>query len=151
VKPWEKLQRYWAETDSGVVTGPKTEAQIAALEARYDIVLPEDFREYLLNSCPGERAWCFDDASTDWWPLGRIKVVEEELEGPKIKEANRPYWRYLFFADGYIWCWAWAICCDRGDADYGRIRVFGREPDRFVAESFAEFVDLHVTEPSELF
>lgn len=47
-KPYEQLRKYWASVESGAETPTRTEAEIAALEARYDVRLPADFRDYLL-------------------------------------------------------------------------------------------------------
>ena len=50
--------------------------------------------------------------------------------------------KYLFFADYAIWCWAWAIACGE-DENHGRVVVISGQ-DRFVANSFAQFVDLYI-------
>jgi hypothetical protein len=53
-----------------------------------------------------------------------------------------------FFADYLIWCWAWAIVCG-DDENRGRVVVISGH-DRFVADSFAQFVDLHISDPYRL-
>lgn len=59
-KPYEQLRKYWASVESGVETPTRTEAEIAALEARYDVRLPADFRDYLLNACPVQELFLID-------------------------------------------------------------------------------------------
>lgn len=44
-----------------------------------------------------------------------------------------------------IWCWAWIICCEEGE-DYGRIAVIAAG-ERWVADSFTDFVKAYVADP----
>lgn len=122
---------------------------MATLEAKYGIRLTDDFREYLLQSCPKDDT-ATDNNIIDWWQLTRIKTIAEEYEhpirNPIVVTAER---KYLFFADYCIWCWAWAIGC--GDDDNrGRIVVINGISDHFVADSFAQFVDRYVENPWQL-
>jgi len=143
VEAGERLRAWWNATDAGVKTRPASEAKVAALEQRYHLTLPDDFRRYLLTACPeGENEW--DTENTIWWPLHRIRNVPEEYEHPiqdeRIAAAAD---KYLFFADYMIWCWAWAICCADGP-DRGRVALIGGLPDRIVADNFDEFVDRYI-------
>lgn len=52
--------------------------------------------------------------------------------------------KYLFFADHLIWSGAWAIACT-DDENRGRILIVGGD-ERFVADSFKEFVDKYLTD-----
>ena len=54
--------------EAGKVTAVgASEAEVSDLEGRYDVVLPPDFREYLLTLCPdGEST---DEEFTEWWPI----------------------------------------------------------------------------------
>jgi len=143
MKPYEKLQRYWRETAAGMETIESSCSQVAALENRYGIRLPEDFRDYLLHSCPkDEFSNC--DLDTFWWSFDRIKNIPEEYEHP-ISDAviARDAAKYIFFADYAIWCWAWAICCG-DDENRGRVALIGGMPDQFVANSFAAFIDIYI-------
>jgi len=148
LKPYERLRKHWIETDAGVETGSHTESEIRALEARYGIRLPDDFREYVMHSCP--RAECgWDNTLTDWWNLSRIRSIREEFNSwPSIENpiilANID--DHLFFADYSLWCWAWAINCGNGE-HRGRIAVISGGSDPFVADSFGEFVDRFVQDP----
>ena len=91
-----------------------------------------------------------DAETTAWWPLQRLKNIPDEyphtVTDPTIAK-NAP--RYIFFADYMIWCWAWAIDCGDGK-DRGRVAVIGGSPDRFVADSFAEFVDRYVEDQRQI-
>lgn len=56
------------------------------LEQRYDVVLPEDFRAYLLTAAPAEDHW--DEEGGIWWSPARIRTIPKEyarpLENPAI-------------------------------------------------------------------
>lgn len=123
------------------------EATIAALEAKYDIQLPSQFRKYLLEACPEDDQ--VDQNCTEWWSLSRIKIIPDEYEHEVTNDQlAKDSAGYLFFADFMVWCMGWAICCRPG-ADYGRVVVISGT-DRFVADSFAEFVDTYIRDHGEL-
>lgn len=135
------------------VPGPeeraRRESAIQEVEQQYRLTLPEDFRLYLLDASPIEQAW--DKEMVIWWPIERLKNIADEcpewLAEPLPAVANPAEW--LFFADFSLWSWAWAICCGAGE-DRGRIVLIGGSPDRIVADSFAEFVERHLTDPNSL-
>jgi hypothetical protein len=145
LKPFERLQRHW---NKNVQTRPAGAAAIAALEQKYGVRLPNDFGEYLLESCPLDANW--DQEATYWWPVDRIRNIPDEYEYD-IKNAlvARDASKYLFFADYMIWCWAWAIAC--GDGEHrGRVAVINGVSDRFVADSFGQFVDRYILDKNSV-
>ena len=78
-----------------------------------------------------------------WWTPARIKNIPDEYEhkisAPDIAAEAKTA---LFFLDHLMWCWAWAICCGDGP-NRGRVFLIGNE-DRFVADSFGEFVQRYI-------
>jgi hypothetical protein len=142
------LSAWWqASGKLPLAANPGNEA-ISAIEQRYEIKLPEDFRTYLLLCAPKE-FFC-DAGNTDWWSPERLKNIPDEYAHPitnsKIAANARSY---IFFADYLIWSHAWAICCDDGE-DRGRVALIGGLPDHFVANSFTEFVGAYTTNPSSV-
>jgi hypothetical protein len=139
VEAHQRLRHWWSLSSPEVIGAGQPETAILALEQRFQVRLPEDFRRYLLTSAPHEDFW--DEEHTIWWPLGRIRNIPEEYEHaishPRIAAAAS---QYLFFADYSIWCWAWAISCT-DDEDRGRVALIGSDPDHFVANSFTDFVE----------
>ena len=124
------------------------EARIAAVEARYAIVLPEDFRDYLAGGCTEEDG--HDTKNTTWWGVDQIRSLPEEypylLSGELAGCATE---KYLIFADFMVWCSAWAINC--GDDEHrGKVAIIGGSPDRFVANSFGDFLQLYTENPQSL-
>jgi hypothetical protein len=143
----QKLARYWVAPDSRVHCRPASEESVSALEARYGIQLPGEFRAYLLQMCPEDNQ--LDGHCTQWWSVDRIKNIPDEYQHKiENEEIAKEAWGYLFFADYMVWCWVWAICCAQGP-NYGRVVVIGHN-DRFVADSFGEFLERYMRGDEDL-
>lgn len=142
--PHERLRRYWNDDATPVHSVGADERALAQLERRYGIELPKDFRAYLLHAAPADDQ--VDSNSTEWWSLNRIgsitDICEHELTSSEIASNADAS---LLFADYAIWCMAWAICCRPGD-NYGRVVLISGNNDRFVADSFATFVEQYVAD-----
>jgi len=150
IPAYETLVRYWGDTGSGIVVAARDEEEVAALEAKYALRLPDDFRAYLLKGCPAESNLDWDNACTEWWELSRIKTLRDEYEHGVENSALRGFEdRYIFFADAFIWCWAWAICCAEGER-YGHVALINGAKDPFVATSFTAFVEQYVADPNSV-
>ena len=132
--------------DVPIQYGPSTEVNVRALESKYAVQLPQDFRDFLLKCIPQHGPHVHDDNYLIWWPLEEIKNISDEYNQPITNtEIAEEAESYLFFMDFALWCWAYAICCKPG-RNFGRVVVIGYQPDIFVADSFSEFVELYVTE-----
>lgn len=144
---YEALSSHWASSDPNTYTRNAVSADVEALEERYSIHLPEDFRAYLLHAAP--RTTFMDDIGTQWWAPTDIKSISDECpEGPPGKtnpEIEREKDAYLVFCDYLLWCYAWAICCSSG-ANRGKIALIGGLPDTFVADSFRDFLRLELSD-----
>lgn len=151
MKPHEKLKRHWLDADVAFQAAPPAlgEETAVRLERKYRIRPPDAFRDYLVFSCPLDDDSTVDEDMTNWWSLDRIKSITDEYPHPisSAPIANAAA-KYLFFADGLIWSWAWAIDCG-DDENRGRVAVISGS-DRFVADSFSEFVDRYIEEPGKL-
>ena len=140
--PHQKLIQEWKKQNYNIGIGPSKEEDIVSLEEKYDIKLPQDFRSYLLYSCPEPHGGEWDENLISWWPLQDIKNSPDEYNKTvKNLEVDKDSKQYLFFADYCLWAWAWAICCKPGK-NYGRIVWIG--DGGFVANSFTEFVNIYV-------
>ena len=87
-----------------------------------------------------------DNEVTTWWNFRDIKNIPDGLAGevgPVIRDRGE---KYLFFADYSLWCWAWAISCTE-DEDRGKVAMITNGAhDRFVADSFSDFVARYVSD-----
>ena len=138
------LSNWWKSTGKLPRHADGGEATIERIEQSYNVKLPEDFRDYLLELIPDEDFW--DSEDVIWWSADRLKNIPEEYEH-EITDTRiaASATRYIFFADYCIWMWAWAICCDEGQ-DYGKVAMIGGA-GQFVANSFTEFVEAYVVDP----
>lgn len=140
--PVEALLR-WLHGGSVPEIAKDSEARVAALESRYGLRFPDDFRRYLIAAPRFETT---DDELTTWWTLDRVRSIPDEYEHALAHPAiAAEAGAYIFFADYMIWAWAWAVCCSDGP-NRGRIAFIG-DPEGFVAESFSEFAGRYLRDP----
>lgn len=154
--PADRLLDFWRSvgdyTNGAVLLEPSAGERVAAaLEERYAITLPPSFRDYVVRAAPGAYGIdTHDYLICSWWGADRICNLPDGYEGAvkNAAVADRSA-VYILFADWALWCGAWAICC--GDsADRGRIMVINGGDDRFVADSFDDFVDWYMQDVSDL-
>jgi hypothetical protein len=141
--PHLALQTWWSKTAADIETRAASEAEVVALEARYNVSLPHDFRAYLREGSPTVENWDAEDGN--WWPVSRIKNIPDEYKHSVSDPIARNAAKHLFFLDYSIWCWAWAISC-ADDETRGKVALIGGTSDDYVANSFEEFVDRYTTD-----
>ena len=146
--PHLTLQAWWSATGVRVRTRKASSREIAALETRYGVSLPDDFRHYLEEGVPCEDNWDAEDGN--WWPIERIRNIPDEYDHEVDEPVARNAANHLFFLDYSIWCCAWAISCAE-DETRGKVAVIGGESDGYVADSFTEFVELYTTDCAALY
>ncbi|KQM63332.1 hypothetical protein ASE75_12790 [Sphingomonas sp. Leaf17] len=137
-----KLEAWWAQTGANIKTRPTPPGVINSIARRYDLILPQDFHSYLTMGSPVADNW--DDEMGNWWPVDRIKNISDEYEHTLPSFIPNKGKRFLFFLDHCIWCWAWAISCEQG-ATFGKVALIGGENERFVADTFSEFVERYIS------
>jgi hypothetical protein len=139
-----QLQRWWTGTGASIATEAVPEQRIADLEVRYNLALPDDFRQYLRLSSPvGE---VMDDRMGTWWEFNRIKNIADEYPHELDPTIAAHASKYLFFADHCLWCWAWAISCAHDESRGKVVLIGGRGYDKVVASSFSDFVQKYVSD-----
>jgi hypothetical protein len=138
-----KLKNWWAQTGADIATWRATPEAIDPIARRYDLTLPQDFHRYLAAASPTADNW--DDEMGNWWPVGRIKNIPDEYEHVLPSFIPNEGRKFLFFLDHCIWCWAWAISCEQ-DATFGKVALIGGPEERFVADTFSEFVDRYTSD-----
>ena len=143
----EALLRWWDAERAGIQTRCVSAQEIQQLEEHYSLTLPDSFRDYLTHASPvDDPSW--DNELTNWWPFTSLKTVADGYESPLSGELAAYRDKLILFADFSIWCCAWAINCAPGD-DYGKVAVIAG-PDRFVAESFDDFISKYITDVSKV-
>ncbi|MET3473740.1 hypothetical protein ABIC78_004297 [Novosphingobium sp. 1529] len=144
---YKALSAHWAASNPDTYSHGVTSPDVEALEERYSLHLPEDFRAYLVHAAPSTSF--MDDIGTQWWAANEIKSISDECpDGPPGQtnpEIEQEKDAYLVFSDFLIWCYAWAICCSSGP-NRGKIALIGGQPDAFVADNFRNFLRLELTD-----
>jgi hypothetical protein len=139
---WQRLVELWR--GAGLTIRPPAQQEaIRAFEAKYNVVLPADMREYFLTVDGMEDE--LDPGMNRFWPLQMVKAVEDELS-----EIHGDRWAYpgcFVFVDHCIWCFAWAIRLGREPsvASGPVFQVTANEvPGRQIAPSFTAFVEMYL-------
>lgn len=105
---WQRVHKQWRDAGVGVSAGA-TEEAIAEFERRYEVVLPEDVRAYLVaeNGTGHE----MDDVYFRFWPLAEIRPVKDELDdsGGVIYPDRFAYPDCFVFADHLMNSWLYAV------------------------------------------
>jgi hypothetical protein len=140
------IQAHWRSSVRNPAAFVQPALVVSEIEDRYRVRLPDDFKAYMLKSAPQDDFWDAEDVI--WWSPSRIKNIPDEYPHPvsdlSIADAAATC---LFFADYMIWCWAWVVCCDEGP-NRGKVAVVGGSPDRWIADSFTDFVERYVRDPA---
>ncbi len=76
----EALKRYWLRQGVKLRRGA-TEGELAAFEAKHNIRLPEDLREYFsaVNGFDSSEHWMTDDEVISFLGLDEVKTLSEFL------------------------------------------------------------------------
>ena len=145
-----ELKAYWLSKGIKLETSA-TEQELNSFEARYHVRLPLDMRQYLSIAAGMPDGETEGDLAFSFWPLRRIKPVQEIVHG-EVYEPIRNHpdaGLYFCFADYLI------------DSDIFAIRLFPGQSSpnhvvavcsdyKMVAPSFADFVRKYLTDPDNL-
>ncbi|MEO6908000.1 MAG: SMI1/KNR4 family protein [Abditibacteriaceae bacterium] len=96
----EQLRQHWWNQGFTLGNGA-SESQLKELESKYQIILPDDFKEYLL-SINWSRDYDWDGETISFWTINRIN--EEALNYRRSEKEH-----YLVFADYLISSHEYAI------------------------------------------
>lgn len=144
---WQNLKQFWAN-QSIKVGRPVSLAEIEQFEAAHQIILPLDFKSYLLEvNGMNDEAWETDDNLICFWSLRNIKSLIEEYSdwAEGIEHANE----YFIFADYSIRCHDFAVRAMAGKTDTAPVYVLYDQPQQ-VASSFAEFIERYIARDTEM-
>ena len=148
--PHERLTRRWTEQGIRLAPGAPLE-RIERVEHELGLNMPADFKEYFLHV---DGSWGHveidDPLGFSFWPLAQLKTVEAIVEEHRL-EGQLHVEGYVVFADYLQWCWAYAICLDPANADYGQIAHVGTLRPKTVARDFASFVDCYLSDCQDLY
>jgi hypothetical protein len=117
--------------------GGASEAEIAAFERRYDVLLPADARAYFaqVNGVVGGRDGAWDDEMIALWQLRDVRPLSEEVEHCPTPEAEQ----YFVFADWSIWAHGYVIRLSASSMEAPVYIAYHPQLER-VTVSFDEFL-----------
>jgi hypothetical protein len=131
---------------------PCTLAAIVAFEKREQLILPEDLRAYWLagDGMSETLGQSKDNEGFSFWPLHRLSRADKELAHRSPHTPVPPNAvDYYVFADYLDWCWAYAVKL-RSDG-VGTVVIVGAKAVNVVAPSFAEFIQLYLSDDRALY
>lgn len=151
-----KLVTHWRSFNLLLARG-SPEEKVREFEIRNNVMLPLDFREYLLhvNGMLQAGGHDCDPNGFAFWPRARLRSVREESSGhsylpyllPGIPDPDG----YFVFADYLQWCWAYVIRLGVRLIDGGQVIHVGKLRPNVLAASFTEFVNLYLRDARELY
>ncbi len=149
----ELLRGHWKTQGLRLAPGA-SEQEVRDFEGRYGVVLPNDFRGYILNTngMLQDASRDFDSNGFSFWPLVRVKTVVEECAAlsrnpPDLADRDR----YFVFADYLQWSWAYAIYLTDVPPKTNPVIFLGLHSPKVVAPSFTNFVELYLQDARELY
>ncbi len=148
----QRFLAFWRERDVSLRRGVETES-LAAFEQKYGVVVPEDFREFLLLSNGTDETLMEYLA---FWPVQEMQRVTEVFSeaGYEILDPQNPAHlphaaSYLVFADYLIHSFFYAIALDSAAGVGNVVFVDGTNWYR-CARSFSDFIDCYLREAASL-
>jgi hypothetical protein len=139
----ENLKRHWSSHDVEINRGA-SEGELNSFEAKYGVVLPEDLRDYFLR-VNGMPAGVVDDGMIRFWTLEEVKAVPEGAPAYSDSHYVENPSSLFLFADYSIWANAYAIRLGKIALESNEIVIIGYESPVTISQSFAEFVDIYLT------
>lgn len=149
--PWNRVIENWRRSKLAIRAGVSNSA-IAVFQAKYDVVLPVDVRDYFLAADgTGDE---MDDGLYRFWPLAEVKPVHEALADTEhFSWSDRfSYPDCFVFADHSINCWDYSLkLTDDPTQSAPVFRVtFDDPPGEPMASSFLEFMERYADNPSSI-
>jgi hypothetical protein len=146
--PGEKLERYWRESQKPSLCKSATEEKVRIFERLHGILMPKDFRDYVLRVNGFDQAKNYqDDRGFNFWPLESIVRVAEYEDG-RFGFSNDD--NYFIFCDYLDFSWAYAISFEVLVEQVIKIGAENGKPI-IMANTFAEFVDRYLEDDGVLY
>ena len=121
---------------------PATDADVAAFEARYGVVLPSDIRAYFttVNGTAIGAYGMEDEYLLGFWHLDEVRSFAEVFAGGSVRTPSPEEERTFVIADHSIWVYGFGIQLSADPEAPTPIVADVASPYHRVAESFAEFL-----------
>jgi SMI1 / KNR4 family (SUKH-1) len=144
-----RLLTHWADAGAQPAGGV-TEEEIEAFQRTHNIRMPNDLRSYFLKVNGMKPDWhCDQDGNGfTFWPLARLHCLGPVAYPGPGESTDCP--TFFVFADYLASCWDYAIGLWSREREGNAILLIN-SPNKIVANSFSEFVDLCVLDSPQLY
>lgn len=151
----KKLKEYW-EFEKLIILEPSVDNELILFQIRNGVLLPSDLQEYfrIINGTNDG----YDVNFFKFFPLSNFKSINDELKywegGPdysNIVNTLIEYKSYFVFADYSINMFSYAIKLYSEASVENQILVICGDKYKIIAKSFSEFIDLYLSDSTELF
>jgi hypothetical protein len=144
-----RLLVHWADAGAQPAGGV-TDEEIQAFEAKYSIRMPNDLRSYFLKVNGMRPDWHCDQDSNGFTflPLAKLRCLGTLAYDGSGAEADSP--RLFVFADYLTASWEYAIGLWSREREDNPVFLID-SPNKIVANSFSEFVDLYLIDSPKLY
>ena len=136
----QALKRFWLRQGISLLPGA-SESELVAFEAKHDVRLPADLREYLatVNGFDGSEHWMTDDEVITFLGLVEMKPLNHYWS-PVIDGDS-----YFVFADYSLAAHVFAIRLSKASVSGNDVVVVYDDKPLQVASSFSKFVEGYLT------
>lgn len=138
----ESLKRHWSSHNVDINAGV-SHAELNSFEAKHNVVLPDDLRDYFLcvNGMPPD---IVDDGMIRFWMLEELQPLPQGA--PAFSDSSyihNPDSLFLF-ADYSIWAHAYAIRLGSVPMQSNEVVIIGYKSPVAICNCFSEFVDRYL-------
>lgn len=140
----ESLKRHWSSQNLYINAGV-SKAELDSFEFKYQVVLPEDLRDYFF-CVNGMAPDVVDDGMIRFWMLEELQPL---AQGPPVF-SDPGYIQnsesLFLFADYSIWAHAYAIRLESVPMQSNEIVIIGYKSPVIICNCFSDFVARYLTD-----
>jgi hypothetical protein len=139
----ESLKRHWSSHNVEINAGV-SKAELDSFEAKHQVVLPEDLRDYFfwVNGMPPD---VVDDGMIRFWMLEEFQPLAQGAPAFSDPSYIHDAESLFLFADYSIWAHAYAIRLGSLPRQSNEVVIIGYKSPVAICNCFSEFVDRYLT------
>jgi len=145
-----QLFEHWKSNSSASIQNPAVQQEIIFFERKNKIVIPSDFKNYLMLVNGFNQSDNYqDDHGFNFWPIGKICSVPSFEEGRLIFNGASSYYIFCDYLD-FSWAYAINFEPEKGGGTVIAIGTKNNVPT-VVAKDFSEFVEIYLRDDDRLY
>ncbi len=148
--PGCSLFEHWTSDSSVSIQKPATQQEIFFFERKNKIVIPNDFKNYLLFVNGFNQSDNYhDDSGFNFWPIEKICNVHTFEDGCFSLSDSDSYYIFCDYLD-FSWAYAINFAPEKGEDTVIAIGTKNGVPT-IVAKDFSEFVEIYLRDDDRLY